>query len=105
MVVAYGCSHPWLAQDLKEVLQRLEQAGDAVISREKVLVSGTQLESGCHPFIGNLCSRLFYENQLINGITEQERSSALGPGVSPLAVVLSQGCAVAAGEECKGCFG
>lgn len=25
----------------------------------------------CHPFIGSLCSRLFYENQLLNGVTAE----------------------------------
>eukprot|EP00435_Cladocopium_sp_Y103_P071565 s219_g37.t2 len=53
----------------------------------------------CHPFIGSLCSRLFYENQLLNGVTAEDRSSALGPGVAPLAVVLSQGLESRVGQS------
>jgi len=45
----------------------------------------------CHPLIGHLCGQLFYEGLLRNGVTEEERSSVLGHGVAPLAVVISQG--------------
>ena len=54
----------------------------------------------CHPLIGHLCGQLFYEGRhLRNGVTEEERSSVLGHGVAPLAVVLSQGLETRVGHS------
>eukprot|EP00439_Symbiodinium_sp_Y106_P034152 s248_g4.t1 len=45
----------------------------------------------CHPCIAGFCSSLFYGGALKSGITAEDRSSGLGPGAAPLAVVLSEG--------------
>ena len=60
--------------------------------------------------MAELCSQLFYERRLESGISaeevtftafpfSQERSSALGPGVAPLAVVLSEGLETRVGQS------
>lgn len=53
----------------------------------------------CHPEVAHLCGQLFYGGRLESGISREERSSALGYGVAPLAVVLSEGLETRVGQS------
>lgn len=53
----------------------------------------------CHPCIAGFCSSLFYGGALRSGITAEDRTSGLGPGAAPLAVVLSEGPETRVGQS------
>ncbi|CAE7251232.1 ZGRF1, partial [Symbiodinium sp. CCMP2456] len=53
----------------------------------------------CHPCIAGFCSSLFYGGALKSGITAEDRTSGLGPGAAPLAVVLSEGPETRVGQS------
>mmetsp|Transcript_67563 Transcript_67563/g.133348 ORF Transcript_67563/g.133348 Transcript_67563/m.133348 type:complete len:396 (+) Transcript_67563:2-1189(+) len=55
----------------------------------------------CHPAIADLSSALFYGARLRSGISAEERGSALGMGAPPLAVILSEGVEMRAGQSYK----
>lgn len=53
----------------------------------------------CHPAIAELSSRLFYGGYLRSGVSVDDRSSGLGSGAQPLAVVLSEGLEAKVGQS------
>mmetsp|Transcript_125752 Transcript_125752/g.367480 ORF Transcript_125752/g.367480 Transcript_125752/m.367480 type:complete len:1247 (-) Transcript_125752:200-3940(-) len=55
----------------------------------------------CHPMIAELGSALFYGGWLRSGVSADERSSVLGPGGPPLAVIISEGAEMRAGQSYK----
>ncbi|CAE8635226.1 unnamed protein product [Polarella glacialis] len=77
----------------RSLLERLWEDGPASARVEL----STQYR--CHPEIAQLGSSLFYGGWLRSGVSAEEPSSGLGPGAPPLAVVLSEGSEVRAGQS------
>lgn len=77
----------------------LQRSALARLSAESSTTLELRTQYRCHPYLANLCSELFYDGRLLSGVTAEERSSALGPGVAPLAVVLSEGSETRVGQS------
>jgi len=77
----------------RSLLERLWEDGPASARMELA----TQYR--CHPVIAELGGSLFYGGWLRSGVSAQDRDSGLGPGAPPLAVVISEGSEIRAGQS------